>query len=270
MTTSSTVSRVELAKIGAQRRTVIVSALCFLGPIAAGITFRLVSGVPKDTPFGRYIHESGYALPLVVLGFAATWALPLLAAAVAGDVFSSEDTFGTWGLMLSRSASRAQVFIGKTEAAAGSAVGFLGALAAGSIVGGFLLAGGSSIVGLGGQEVRPSQALLLVLASWASEIPAVLAWTALACFLSVVTRNSVVGIGGPLVLGLVCTLVALLDRLGVVRALLPTTPMFSWRGFWEAPVRLGSLWQGSVVSLAYAALFTALAAWTFLRRDESA
>lgn len=268
--TTGVMTRVELAKIGAQRRLLVAAAVCFLGPIAAGISFHVVSGLPKDTVFGRRIHESGYALPLVVLGFVATWALPLLGAIIAGDVFSSEDVFGTWGLVLTRSASRRQVFVGKAAAAALSAVGLLGAAAAGSIVGGFLLAGGGPLVGLTGQEMRPAPALLLVLASWASEIPPVLAWAAFACFLSVVTRSSVLGIGAPVVVGLICTLAALLDHLGVVRILLPTTAMFSWHGFWEDPGRIAPLWQGTVVVMLYAGLLLALAARTFLKRDETA
>ena len=62
---------------------------------------------PKDTLFGRFATVNGFALALLVLGFAAQWVLPLLTAVVAGDIFASEDQHGTWKTVLTRSTSRA-------------------------------------------------------------------------------------------------------------------------------------------------------------------
>ena len=50
---------------------------------------------------------------LVVLGFAALWAFPVLTSVVGGDIFSAEDRYGTWKTVLTRSRSRAEVFTGK-------------------------------------------------------------------------------------------------------------------------------------------------------------
>jgi len=55
---------------------------------------------PSDTIYGKLIHLSGYAMPLLMLAFAAQWVLPLLAAVVAGDIFAAEDQHGTWKTLL--------------------------------------------------------------------------------------------------------------------------------------------------------------------------
>ena len=54
------------------------------------------------------VTDSGFAVPLVVLGFAALWVFPVLASIVGGDLFSSEDRYGTWTTVLTRSRSRAR------------------------------------------------------------------------------------------------------------------------------------------------------------------
>ncbi len=63
------------------------------------------------------MHSSGFAIPLAVLGFGAAWVGPVLTAVVAGDIFSSEDRFGTWKTILTRAHSRGQLFAGKFLAA---------------------------------------------------------------------------------------------------------------------------------------------------------
>jgi len=50
---------------------------------------------PSDTIYGKLIHLSGYAMPLLMLAFAAH-GLPLLAASSPGDIFAAEDQHGTW------------------------------------------------------------------------------------------------------------------------------------------------------------------------------
>ena len=74
---------------------------------------RIQSLTPEDTLFGRAVNESGFATPLVVLGFATLWLLPVLASVAGGDVFASEDRDGTWATLFTRSRSRAEVFAGK-------------------------------------------------------------------------------------------------------------------------------------------------------------
>src|ERR1043166_3052804 len=96
------VAIVECMKLVAQIGPRVVIGACIVSPFAFAIAMRVQTNLPTDTLFGRAVNESGFAVPLVVLGFAALWAFPALASIVAGDVFSAEDRYGPWGTLLSR------------------------------------------------------------------------------------------------------------------------------------------------------------------------
>ncbi len=70
----------------------------------------------NDVAFGRYVDDSGLAVPLVLLLFGAVWLFPLITALVAGDIFASEDHNGTLKTILTRSLERWQIFAGKALA----------------------------------------------------------------------------------------------------------------------------------------------------------
>src|SRR3954454_574492 len=124
----------ETGKLAAQMRARAVLLFCLLAPILIVVIVKGQQRPPKDSLFGRFIHQSGFAVPLLILGFAGQWVLPLLTAIVAGDIFASEDHHGTWKTVLTRSASRAQLFWAKTIVALGFALTALVLLAASTIV----------------------------------------------------------------------------------------------------------------------------------------
>jgi ABC-2 type transport system permease protein len=257
----------ELRKLRAQGRVRVLLLVCLLGPPLLGLVLRAQSGTPKDTLYGRYVHDSGFALPLLVLGFAGTWAFPLLTSLAAGDIFSSEDVHGTWQALMTRSRSRAELFTGKVLAAAVVALVMLSVTALSSLLAGLALAGDRPLTSLSGGPLAPSRAGALVLLSWASAAPALLGFTALACLLSVVSRSSVVGVGGPVLLGLLMQLLALLGGLGGATGVLLTTPFSAWHGLVREAAHLGPLWQGALVSLCWTVGCLLPARWVLLRRD---
>jgi ABC-2 type transport system permease protein len=263
------VVRAELMKLTAQVRVRVLLLVCVFGPVLAALVLGQQSGLPKDTLFGRHVHASGYALPLVILGFAGTWGFPLLTSLVAGDIFSAEDAHHTWPALLTRSRTRAQVFTAKVVAAALVAAVLLLLLTATSTLAGVALSGNKPLVGLSGTELSPGHAALLVVASWLTALPPLLAFTALACLLSVVSRSSVVGVGGPVVLGLLMQLLGLLGGLGSATDALLTTPFAAWRGLVREHPYYGPLWQGALVSLVWAAVCLAVARRVLLTRDVS-
>ena len=65
-----TVAGVECSKLAAQVKVRILLAVCILGPFGFAVAMRVQSSLPIDTPFGRAVQESGFAISLVVLGFA--------------------------------------------------------------------------------------------------------------------------------------------------------------------------------------------------------
>jgi ABC-2 type transport system permease protein len=228
---------------------------------------RLQSSLPTDTLFGRSVNDSGFAVPLVVLGFAALWVLPVLASSVGGDLFSAEDRYGTWTTVLTRSRSRAEVFAGKTVTAIGFAAVAVTVLALCSIAAGALIIGRQPLVNLSGLLLAPRDALLDVALAWMSVLPPVCGFTALAVVVSVATRSSIAGMGLPVLLGLAMQLCALIDGPETARRLLIASAFGAWHGLVAAPRYYRPAVDGAAVSLAYVAACLLVAYQLLQRRD---
>src|SRR5437899_1890675 len=110
------VYRWELAKLLAQKRTFLGLGAAVLVPIIFVVVLVLQSGGPNDVPLGRYIRDTGLAVPFVVLFFMSIWGFPLITALVAGDIVAAEHHNGTLKTILTRSRERGQVFSGKVLA----------------------------------------------------------------------------------------------------------------------------------------------------------
>ena len=259
--------RWEVRKLRAQHRARAVLIGALLAPVLVVVVIHGQSRPPKDTLFGRFATENGFALALLVLGFAAQWVIPLLTAIVAGDIFASEDQHGTWKTALTRSTSRAQVFWAKELTAGGFAVVVLLVLAASTVAASLLVVGHQPLTGLSGQTVPAGAALRLVGASWASMLPPMLGFTCLAILLSVWSRNPAVGITAPVVLGMVMQLVGALGGVEPIRPFLLSTPFEAWHGLLADPRFTGPLTQGLLTSAGWCVLSLG-AAFVLLRRRD--
>ena len=257
----------EMSKLAAQARARWTLLVCLIAPILIVVVLNQQQRPPKDSLYGRFIHQSGFAVPLLVLGFAAQWILPLLTALVAGDIFASEDQHGTWKTVLTRSVSRSQLFWAKTITAVTFAVSILLVLAASTIVSSLLIVGHQDLVGLTGQVIPSGTAVGLVIASWATALAPLLGFTALAILLSVRSRNPAVGIAAPVVIGMVMQLIGSLGGVEGIRPLLLTTPFESWHGLMTENAFYGPLIWGLVVCAAWCALCLGAAFLTLRRRD---
>jgi ABC-2 type transport system permease protein len=256
-----------MTKLAAQARARYTLLGCLIAPVVIVLVLNAQQRPPKDTLYGRHIHDSGYAMPLLILGFAAQWVFPLLTSLVAGDIFASEDQHGTWKTVLTRSVSRTQLFWAKTLTSATFAVAVLALLTLSTIVSSVLIVGHQPLVGLTGQLIHPGTASRLVTASWATALPPLLGFTALAILLSARSRNPAVGIAAPVVLGLVMQLVGSLGGLNVVRRLLLTTPFEAWHGLLTQHRFYGPLSTGLAVCAGWTAVCLALAYLSLRRRD---
>jgi ABC-2 type transport system permease protein len=259
--------RWEVRKLRAQYRAKAVLIGAAVLPIIVVVVIHGQSRPPKDTLFGRFATLNGFALALLVLGFAAQWVIPLLTAIVAGDIFASEDQHGTWKSVLTRSASRGQLFWAKTLTAAGFAVVVLIVLAASTVASSVLIVGHQPLTGLSGQTIPAAEALRLVVLSWATMLPPMLGFTCLAVLLSVWSRNPAVGIAAPVVIGMVMQLVGALGGVEAVRPFLLTTPFEAWHGLLADPRFTGPLTEGLFTSAAWCALSLGAALLMLRRRD---
>jgi len=188
------VYRAERRKLSSQLAIRLLALVCLLGPFVFAAILKVQSGSLTDTLYGAWVHSSGFALSLVLLAFAGSWGFPLAAGIVAGDMFSSEDRYGTWKLVLTRSCTRRELFAGKLLAAASFSVALT---AVASLLAGVLLIGDQSLVSLSGTVFSAGRSLGLVLAGWLLAVPPTLAFTSLGVLFSIVTRNGIMGVIGP-------------------------------------------------------------------------
>jgi ABC-2 type transport system permease protein len=258
---------VELRKLAGQKRVRYALLACLAAPFVVTLVLHGQQKPPKDTLYGRHIKDSGYAVALFTLTFVTQWVLPFLTAIVAGDIFAGEDHLGTWKTVLTRSASRGQIFAAKCIAACLFALSVLAVLAASTIGAGVLIIGHQDLVGLTGQLIPSSTALPLVVAAWASVLAPLLAFTAIAVLVSVASRNPAIGMVAPIVIGLVTQLLGWLGGIDGPRRLLPTNPFDAWHGLFTQHRYYDLLTQGLLVSLAWIVVCGGAAYLVFRRRD---
>lgn len=266
----ATAYRWEWTKLGAQLKTQAVVVVVIVAPFLFVAVEKAQSTSPTDTLFGRWVHTSGFAIPLVALSFAAQWAFPALACIVAGDIFSSEDRHRTWKTILTRSRTRGQIFAGKALVAATWTVLIVIVLGGMSLLAGAAFVGRQPMIGLTGQVVDPGACAGLVVLSWLTTLPAVLGFAALGIFCSVLFRSSVAGVGAPVIIGLLMQLSTLITTSPPVKALLLSPPLESWHGLWTQPRFTGPFVQGVITCTGYVVVFTVAAYVVAARRDVAA
>jgi ABC-2 type transport system permease protein len=257
----------ELLKLSSQLAVRLLVLVCAIGPFAFSALLKVQSGTPADALFGTYVHASGFAVCLVVMGFAGAWGFPLIAGLVAGDQFASEDRHNTWKTILTRSCSLGELFTGKLLAAATFAVGMLLVAMLCSLLAGLILVGGHGLVDLSGNLQSGGRSLALTLASWALCVLPLLAYVSLAALFSVASRNGIVGVVGPIVIALATTLIDLIGKGVWVHLLLIGSGFGGMYGLFTAHPFLGPLVITSLASLVWIVGCIG-AAWLILRRRD--
>src|SRR5256886_16218955 len=161
------VFRWEIAKLLAQKRTYLGLGAAMLVPVIFVVVLLLQTGGPNDVPLGRYIRETGLAVPFVVLFFMSIWGLPLITALVAGDIVASESHNGTLKTILTRSRERGEVFTGKALASITYTLAVVFAVGAVGLVAGTAAWGFHPLTSLSGTKVPAGHSFALLLASLA-------------------------------------------------------------------------------------------------------
>ncbi|WP_236654743.1 ABC transporter permease [Streptacidiphilus anmyonensis] len=259
--------RFELDKLVSQWRIRLLTLVCWTAPGLFVAAVNQQSTLPSDTLFGRWMHATGWAGPLVVLGFAGSWALPLLVSVVAGDVFAAEDRLGTWRHLLVAVRSPRRIFWAKALAALTVLVLLVAGLVASSVAGGVATAGNRPLVGLDGHTLTPSAAAGNVLLAWACALVPTLALAAIGLLGSVVLGRSPMGLLVPALVAVAMQLAQMLPLPVALRLALPGYAFVSWNGLFADPAQLDELLVALAVSLAWIVVATAVAYRLFVRRD---
>ena len=208
-----TVYRWELRKLRAQKRTYLGLGAAAAVPIIFVVALVTGGGRPNDVAFGRYVHDTGLAVPLVLLLFGSIWLFPLITALVAGDIVASEDRNATLKMILTRSVERHQVFAGKALATVTYAVLAIAIAGVVALAAGILASGFNPVTTLSGTVVSAPKGLELVGASLLVYLLPILAIACIGLLLSTVFRNSGAAIVGTLMFSLLVQLVGILPGL---------------------------------------------------------
>jgi ABC-2 type transport system permease protein len=259
--------RFELVKLFSTWRIRLLVLACWVAPALFVAAVSEQSSLPVDTLFGRWMNATGWAGPLVMLGFAGTYALPLLTSVVAGDVFAAEDRLGTWRHLLVAVRSARRIFVAKALASLTVILVLVAGMAGSSTAGGLLAVGNRALVGFDGHLLSPGEAAARVLLAWVCVLAPTLALAAVGLLGSILWGRSPMGLLLPAVVALAMALAQLLPLPVAVRLALPSYAFIAWNGLFTDPAQLGPLLVGVGVSLAWAVLATALAYVLFLRRD---
>ncbi|MGD3112054.1 ABC transporter permease [Streptomyces sp. YGL11-2] len=259
--------RFELVKLVSQWRIRLLVLACWIAPALFVAAVSQQSTLPVDTLFGRWMHATGWAGPLVMLGFAGTWALPLLTSVVAGDVFAAEDRLGTWRHLLVAVRSPRRIFAAKAFASLTVLMLLVAGLACSSAAGGVVAVGNQPLVGLDGHLLTPADAAVKVLLAWVCVLAPTLALAGIGLLGSVALGRSPMGLLLPVLVALAMQLAQMMPLPVAVRLALPSYAFIAWNGLFTGPAQVAPILIGIGVCLAWAVLATALAYLLFLRRD---
>jgi len=262
-----TVYRWELRKLRAQKRTYLGLGAAAAVPVIFVVATSLRGGGPNDVAFGRYIHDTGLAIPLVLLLFGSIWMFPLITALVAGDIVAAEDGNGTLKTILTRSLERGQVFGGKLLAAWTYAVAAIFLNGAVALVAGTIASGFNPLVSLSGTTVSAPRGLLLVALSLLVYLIPIIAIACVGLLLSTITHNSAAAVVGTLIFSLMLQLIGILPGLGATRPYLLSTQFDAWQGLLREPIDWQPIVRAAWVCTLYAVPATVWAYLAFLRRD---
>src|SRR6266478_4701107 len=231
----SRVYKWELLKLLAQKRTYLGLSVAVLVPLIFTFVLIIKPGGPNDVPLGRYIRDTGLALPFVVLFFMSIWGFPLITALVAGDIVAAESHNGTLKTILTRSRERGQVFAAKVLAAFTYTVAVVLAMSVVGVIAGSAAWGFHSFTSLSGTHVSAGRGLGLLFASIAAYALPLAAIAAVGLLLSTVTRNSAASVVGTLMFALFMQLIGVLPGTESFRPYLLGTQFDAWHGFLRTP-----------------------------------
>jgi ABC-2 type transport system permease protein len=257
----------EVLKLLAQKRTYLGLGAAMLVPLVFVTVLQFQSGGPNDVPLGRYIRDTGLAVPFVALFFMSFWAFPLITSLVAGDIVASESHNGTLKTILTRSRERGEVFAGKILAALTYTATVVVAMATVGLIAGGLAWGFNPLTSLSGSKVSTGHGIALLAGSIGVYFLPLSGIAAFGIMLSTVTRNSAASVVGSLMWALLMQLLTVLPGTEGFRPYVLATQFDAWHGFLRVPADWAPVIRAAWVCSLYTLIPLAIAYLVFLRRD---
>jgi ABC-2 type transport system permease protein len=180
---------------------------------------------------------------------------------------ASEASWGSLRYTLATPVPRARLLRQKFYAALVLSIGALLALVLTGLLAGGITFGFEAIQTPIGVTLDQGQGLLRLAGMVGYLAVHLLVVGTLAFWFSTITDAPLAAVGGAVFTMFVFAILDQVEQLGAIRDWFPTAEEFAWTDLLQTPVDSGDLFRGVVQSLAYSALFTALAFRHFARRD---
>ena len=210
---------------------------------------------------------SGLNLTLFVLFATTGFFLVVVFALFFGDTVASEASWGSLRYALATPVPRARLLRQKWLAALVMSVGAMVLLVVVAVVAGGIAYGFGDVQTPLGIGLEQRTALVRLVGMVGFLAVHLLVVGTLAFWLSTVTDAPLAAVGGAVFTTIVFAILEQVEQLGGIRDWFPTAGNLAWTDLLLTPVDSAELFRGVVQSLAYAALFTALAFRHFACRD---
>jgi ABC-2 type transport system permease protein len=261
--------RVELVRQLTRRRTQVSMALVVALPVILWIAFQVGREGPPSSSLSLVdlAKTSGPNFTVFAMFAAASFLLVVVVALFFGDTVASEASWSSLRYLLASPVPRARLLRQKAIVAAALSITAILLLPASGLVVGSLAYGASDLVSPTGESLHFGVAAGRVLMA-ALYVALQLTWVAaLALLLSVSTDAPLGAVGGAVMASIVSQILDTITALEDLRDYLPTHYGNAWSDLLSSQVDWGDMTRGVFSSLAYAAVFAALAVWRFSRKD---
>jgi ABC-2 type transport system permease protein len=262
---------VELRRQFKRRRTLGVLALMVALPLI--LIGALQLGGSEDAQQNSRINlvdvatSSGLNFTLFVLFATTGFFLVVVFALFFGDTVASEASWGSLRYTLATPVPRMRLLRQKWYAALVLSVGAMVARVAVALVAGGIALGFGVIQTPVGVTLAQGEGLLRLAGMVGYLVVHLLVVGTLAFWFSTITDAPLAAVGGAVFTTIVFAILDQVEQLGSIRDWFPTAEQFAWTDLLQTPVDSSDLFRGTIQSLVYAAIFTALAFRHFARRD---
>ena len=262
---------VELRRQFKRRRTIGVYTLMAVLPLV--LIGALQLGGSEEAAENARVNlvdvatASGLNFTLFVLFATTGFFLVVTYALFFGDTVASEAAWGSLRYTLATPVPRARLLRQKFYAALVSSVGALLTLVVVAMVAGGIAFGFEAIQTPIGVTLDQGDGMLRLAGMVVYLAVHLLVVGTLAFWFSTVTDAPLAAVGGAVFTMFVFAILDQVEQLGSIRDWFPTAEEYAWTDLLQTPVDSGDLFRGTVQSLVYAAVFTALAFRHFSRRD---
>lgn len=261
---------VELRRQLRRRRTKLLLGMVAVLPVVLVIAFGMGEEPDPERRGGTFADLAMVSAPnFVVFGFfvAGSFLLPLVVAVLFGETVAGEANWSSLKYLLSIPVPRLRLLRQKALAAGALSALALVLFPATALLVGVIWYGVSDATSPTGDAV-PFGTSVVAMAITTAYVVVQLSWIAgFTLFLSVSLDAPLGAVGGGVLVVVLSQILDSITALGGVRDYLPTHHAFDWINVFSTTVDWTDMANGVLLSLGYTALFGALAAWRFARKD---